>query len=592
MFVQQREVVHPQMQQVLLDYMGVVEQWLDKETGAIEDRWDSIYGENYTAGTAAVMFANGYAFSGNPRLLETALQLIQRTTVRIQDMKVAPFARMFIYHYGMMALLMLPEEARNKHKDAFAEAFLHGEPKDCGTINLNCAALQLGNELFIEQLGYRKADTAFMEMLIDLMEKREYDGFLNDAFDHRDQENFSEHDGMPIAYSAFILFILTSVLTAVNEWRPELLKYRERVEALIEKGQAWFNHATSTDGTYAMMERSRHQMFTWGSLMAYQSYAGMADSELYQRMFQFWLQFKKEDGTYSMTPNFLPHELRSGYEWYTLVNCYGILGMTGLTVAERIVRLKLAMTRANERQPLPARSSYVDPRSGYAFVRSGDDFFGVNLRVHHGQYAPALCGFHYRLQGQQTLLAEPRLNPQRVAGTVYYQGYELGPWEGFLLRDEQGNAVYPSSRKTPATEWVEDGITMRAETEQYSVTKTIRLTGAGIEWTYTIKAHQAFKSCEHIVPILMTDGKNGTRIERRLDNGWRMSYAGRTYEIVSDECDNVIRTPEDVYAVENNLSYERSLYSVSGVSANLSMRVSGALQAGEELTWRTVLSVQ
>lgn len=590
MFTQQRENVHAQMQQVLNDYMKVITTWMDEETGAIEDRCDTIYSENYTAGTAAVIFANGYNFSGKQEFLDAALKLVRRATVRIKDMKVAPFARMFIYHYGMMALLMLPEEERNKYKGEFADEFLHGEPQDCGTINLNCAALQLGNELFLEQLGYRAADVAFMEKLMQLMEEREHDGFLNDAFDLKDQVNFREHDGMPIAYSAFIMLILTSVMSAIEQWKPEHAAMRERVETLLEKGQQWFNHATSFDGTFAMTERSRHQKFTWGSFVAYQAYAGMADADLFAKAFQAWLPYKKEDGTYSLTPNYLPHELRTGYEWYTLVNCYGILGMTGISVAERIINRKLHMPRANERKPLPVRNSYVDTRSGYAFVRNGDDFFAVSLRMHHGKYSPALCGFHYRIGGNQLPLAEPRLNPSRVAAQPYYQGYDLGAWEGFLLRDAEGQAVYPDMTETAAVEWVDNGIVMTVETEKLVCRKSIRLTGSGVEWTYALQAKQAFVSCEHILPLLMTDGRHGTRIERRMEHGWELSYAGRSYKIDCDACDNVIRTPDAVYSVQNNLSYERSFHSVSGVSASLSLLVSGPLQAGEELTWKTELT--
>lgn len=590
MFTEERKRIHGEVQRTLLDYMQVIAAWIDEDTGSIEDRFDTMYSENYTAGTAAVIFANGYRFSGRPELLDAALQLIRRSTTRIQDMTAAPFTRMFIYHYGMLGLLMLPQTERDAHKDEFKHAFLHGEPQDCGTINLNCAALQLGNELYLDRLGYRDADVAFMEKLMTLMEEREHDGFLNDAFDHKDQASFREHDGMPIAYSAFIMLILTCVMSSVETWKPEHAEIRERVERLIEKGQRWLNHATSFDGTFAMMERSRHQMFTWGAFVAYQAYAGMADAELFAKAFREWLQYKKEDGTYSMTPNFLPHELRVGYEWYTLVNCYGILAMTGISVAERIIGLDLQMPRANERAALPASNRYADPRSGYAFVREGEDFFGVSLRMHHAKYSPALCGFHYRIGGRKVPLAEPRLKPDRLAGELYTQGYDLGAWEGFLLRSAEGKLSFPDMTETADFEWVECGIAMTARSEAAECRKTIRLTGSGVEWTYELRALKPFESCEHILPLLMTDGRNGTRMERRLERGWDISFAGRRYTIDCQACDNAIRQPEDVYSPENNLSYERSLYSVSGVSANLSLKVSGPLQPGDKRVWRTILT--
>ncbi|GGD53493.1 hypothetical protein [Paenibacillus nasutitermitis] len=589
MFTLERQSTHQQMQSVLLDYMKTVSAWIDKETGAIEDRWDTIYSENYTAGTAAVIFAGGAGFSGNTELQDTAIRLIRRSIVRLKDMNAAPFTRMFIYHFSMMALLILPEDVRSRHKEEFAEDFLHGEPQDCGTINLNCAALQLGNELFLEKLGYRLANKAFMADLMALIEERENEGFLNDSFDQHDQETFREHDGMPISYSAFIMFILTGVMSAIEEWTPEQLEIRARLQLLIEKGQAWLNHATSFDGTFAMMERSRHQMFTWGSFVAYQAYAGMGDKGLFDKAFQAWLPYKKEDGTYSMTPNYLPHELRVGYEWYTLVNCYGILGMTGISMAERIIRSDLQMERINDRPPLPVNNQYLDLRSGYAFVRSGDDFFACSLRMHVGKYSPALCGFHYRLGGTKPPLAEPKLNPANLAPGLYQQGYDLGAWEGFLLRDVEGTLYYPDMTVNPETEWLEKGIAMTGQNEFLKYRKTIALTGTGIEWTYRLKAKRDFVSCEHILPLLLTDGRDGTRIEKRTEHGWMLSYAGRRYEISCDACDNTIRTPDAVYANENNLSLSRSLRSVSGVSANLSLVVAGPRQAGDEWTWTTRL---
>ncbi|MDF2649739.1 MAG: hypothetical protein K0Q73_5544 [Paenibacillus sp.] len=588
-FTIERKTTHKEMQTVLLDYINTISAWIDEETGAIEDRWDTIYSQNYTAGTAAVIFAGGYSFSENKELLDTALKLIRRSTVRLKDINAAPFTRMFIYHYAMMALLMLPEEVRNQYKDEFTEDFLHGEPQDCGTINLNCAALQLGNELFLEQLGYRPANQAFMEQLMKLMEEREHDGFLNDAFDFNDQVTFKEHDGMPISYSAFIMFILTSVMSAVEVWSPEQAAIRTRVETLIEKGQQWFNHATSFDGTFAMMERSRHQMFTWGSFVTYQAYAGMGDEGLFAKAFETWLQYKKEDGTYSMTPNFLPHELRVGYEWYTLVSCYGILGMTGISVAERIIRKDQQMERANERSPLPLKNQYKDLRSGFAFVRDNNDFLGINLRMHHGKYSPALCGFHYRINGTKTPLAETKLNVKSLATALFQQSYDLGAWEGFLLKDAEGSMYYPDMTDNPEVQWVDNGIEMTAENEHLICRKTIQLIGSGIEWSYKLTLKKDFVSCEHIIPLLLTDGRNGTRIERRTDNGWKLSYAGKKYEIACDACDNRILTPEAVYANENNLSLSRSLQSVSGVSTNLSLIVSGPLQANNEITWSTKL---
>ncbi|MBW7456288.1 hypothetical protein ACFOLF_29070 [Paenibacillus sepulcri] len=587
MFTTERQSTHHQMQTVLLDYMKTISGWIDGETGAIEDRWDTIYSENYTAGTAAVIFAGGASFSGDKEITDTALHLIRRSTVRLKDLNAAPFTRLFIYHFGMMALLMLPEEVRNRHKGEFAEDFLHGEPQDCGTINLNCAALQLGNELFLEKLGYRPANEAFIEQLMALIEEREHEGFLNDSFDYHDQETFREHDGMPISYSAFIMFILTGVLAAIEEWPPAHQEIRTRLEILIEKGQQWLNHATSFDGTYAMMERSRHQMFTWGSFVTYQAYAGMGDEGLFTRAFQSWLPYKKADGTYSITPNYLPHELRTGYEWYTLVNCYGILGMTGISVAERIISRNLQMERANERSPLPANNQYMDLRSGYAFIRSHDDFFAVSLRMHLGKYSPALCGFHYRVNGSKPPLAEPKLNVNGLAAGLYQQSYDLGAWEGFLLRDAAGNLCFPDMTSNPEVQWLDNGIAMTAQNEHLVCRKTISLIGSGIEWTYQLKVNKDFVSCEHILPLLLTDGRSGTRLEARTGHGWKLSYGDAKYEISCDACDNIIRTPEAVYSNTNNLSLSRSLLSVSGVSANLSLVVSGPLKAGDECSWTT-----
>jgi hypothetical protein len=235
------------------------------------------------------------------------------------------------------------------------------------------------------------------------------------------------------------------------------------------------------------------------------------------------------------------------------------------------------------------RNQYVDKRSGYAFIRNQDDFFACSLRMHLGKYSPALCGFHYRINGSKTPLAEPKLNVKCLATGLFQQGYDLGAWEGFLLRDSEGNAYFPDMTTNPEVQWLDNGIEMTAQNEHLICTKTIQLIGSGIEWSYKLTVKKDFASCEHILPLLLTDGRNNTRIERRTEQGWKLSFAGKRYEITCDACDNTISTPEAVYANENNLSLARSLQSVSGVSTNLSLVVSGSIQAGDELTWKTRL---
>ncbi|WJH36937.1 hypothetical protein N6H14_15345 [Paenibacillus sp. CC-CFT747] len=254
---------------------------------------------------------------------------------------------MFLIHYSLLAILLLEEAEREKLAAAYGPFFGSYED-DCPVVNTNCAALQWGTERYLDTLGYRQADGGKAGRLLAFVEKAQLEsGFINDEVTEQGAE-----DGMPIAYHAFTLFIITGVLAGVGEEAlPE--ESKASVHRVMQKGLAWIGHTVTLDGSFAMVERSSYQTFTWGAftaLCAYSGFTGETADDLLRRAVDYWLPFRHSDGTFGCTPNHLPHSLRAGYETYTHLNMYNLLGLTGLAVAGRLLErgLRLEVSDAAE----------------------------------------------------------------------------------------------------------------------------------------------------------------------------------------------------------------------------------------------------
>ncbi|MEF3303551.1 hypothetical protein [Paenibacillus sp. GYB003] len=560
------------MRETLRRYVPVIRGWTTPD-GKLPDPYETVYSENYApANAAAVLAAVCRAGDGDEAagLLET---MLARTTELLGDKSgVTPFCRVFLYHYGLMALLLAPEQDRIRLAGRFGKT-LGAYEDDCPVVNTNCAALQWAMELFADALGLKKADPGLLQHRLAFIANAQLaSGFINDEVTEQ-----ASHDGMPIAYHAFTLFLLASASAVIERWPDRLEPYRLEADDIVRKGMQWMRRSITPDGAFAMVERSGYQMFTWGALTALLAYTapdgeyGATARDAYRN----WLPYEHDDGTYGCTPNRLPHSLRVGFETYTHLNMYNLLGLTGIAVAERVLERGIRLPERPEgRLEAEGAPAFVDSDSGYAFYRDGAHFFGCTLRMHNRKYAPAMQGFHFRHAGRTLPIAEPRLSASRKFGG---EADRDDVWEGCAATDEAGIVHVPDMTENVETAEAAGGLTMRFENDVLRCEKTIAIGDGGVTWTYVVEAKQPLKDVGHVLPLVVHDGRDALRIATGGDRELLLQTGLRRYAL----------RYEGTGAPDMELN--RSLLSVSGVSAKVRVRASGPLKAGGTVRWSVAL---
>ncbi|GIP32699.1 hypothetical protein [Paenibacillus sp. J2TS4] len=564
--------VHASMKQVLSDFVPVIRSWTVTEYNQLLDPFETHYSENYAPANAAVILSAVYRNERQPELLEQCLAMVRRSVELLRDREgVSPFCRVFLYHYSLMALLQLPESERQSCQLEFGN-FYAEYADDCMQVNTNCAALQWGMELFTDSLGYRPADSAKLDNLLSMVELAQLPShFINDELTHER----TSLDGMPIAYHLFTVFILAGTLITIERWKPEHNHFRERAETIIRRGMQWILRTLAADGTLAMTERSSYQMFTWGAGVALLGITNLKESSIFGKSWDFWLKYKKEDGSYSCTPNYLPHGLRTGFESYTHVNMYNNLAMTGIALADVwLSRGGGGLTPELSCLEVPEEDQFLDADSGYAFIKRRGQFMGCTLRMHNRKYVPAMQGFHYRLDGVMLPLAEPRLLGYQAKDQRYLSD---GLWEGLMLEDEQGQYVYPDTQQNVEAELLENGIRLIWETESLACEKELLMRDREFAWKYKLRLKRSFVSCQQMLPLLIHDGKNELRIQPVSDQQLSLSFGGQQSRLT---CEG---------AVQIGISLTRSLMSVSGAAALAYVTIPGPYTADSEIEWETRL---
>ncbi|MBO9606493.1 MAG: hypothetical protein J7639_11100 [Paenibacillaceae bacterium] len=568
--------IRKRMSGLLADYVPTLRSWTTGPEHRMADPFETVYSENYASANAAVIYAAVYADGRDETHLREAADMLGRSAELLADREMVPFCRVFLLHYSLLALLLLPQEQRRSLGNRFAAQYSAYED-DCPTLNTNCAALQWGTEMMLESLGMRKANEAYLDQLLALIESSSTAaGFLNDDA-HRAGE---ARDGMPIAYHLFVAFILAASLAVLAETGELLAALRERAQRVVGDAIVWLLNAMSVDGTVAMAGRSRYQAFSWGVAVALLCATEEPPGPLAERALDSWLPYRKTDGSYSCTPNRLPHEMRCGFESYTHVNMYNNLALTGIAVAA------LMLDRRQNGWPAPAATAgtvrlsaqnrFADPQSGYAFVREDDNFFGCTLRMHVRRYTPALQGFHYRVGSVQLPMAEADF---RACGDIGARGAGDAIWEGYLLEDAAGRRAVPDSTRNADFRWLADGVYLTWEDDALVGAKTIRLLADGICWSYRLVPKRKFLSCVHYVPLLLHDGMHGARFTNQGTGRLGIGFAGNQFLL---EC----RSARSI-----DVSLDRSLHSVSGVAANTAIGVSSAAAVEGVWEWSTMLRI-
>ncbi|MBS4200628.1 hypothetical protein KHA93_13400 [Bacillus sp. FJAT-49732] len=561
-----------EMQNTLIEFTKTIDSWIIGEEKELKDLFESEYSENYAPGNAAMIFASVYNYTRDKYHLNRCYDMIRRSIKLLEKREsVSPFCRVFLLHYSLMAILYLPEEEKKSAKKEFGR-FYGSYEDDCNQINTNCAALQWGNEVFLSMLGYKKLNKDKIKYLLTFISNgQNHLGFINDSI----PSNGIPTDGMPIAYHTFILSILTGVIVATSD----STEYREEynlTKEIIKKGYVWSSNTLASDATFAMAERSSHQMFTWGALVSTVCFSGSEDSATIKNVYENWLKYKKTDGSYSCTPNYLPHELRTGFETYTHVNMYNTLGFVGIATAEKIISKDLRVSSAPSLSVINKDYHFIDIESGYAFYKKGKNFYGCSLRLHEKKYIPSMQGFHFRLNGKETPLAEPKL----LENTDPFNRYLMNSlFEGYILKDTLGKQYFSDSVDNARINQLDYGFELIYEDDLLTCQKRIQVYENKIEWDYTMTPKVDFVDCEHVLPIVVFDGKEGIKSRVLSNKTMNLFWRESQYQISCNKSRKITLSVDQ----------PRNLMSVSGVSTLLKIRINSNIFANQTIQWKTTL---
>lgn len=558
------------LQRTLIEFTETLNSWIVGEENTLIDIFEAEYSENYAPGNATVIYAGVYNYTKDIYYLQKCYDMIKRSIKLLENKQsVSPFCRVFLFHYTLMAIHYLPEIEKNYIKNEFGNFFKNYED-DCRQVNINCAALQWGNEIFLSNLRYKKLDKEKVNQLLqNISNAQNFKGFINDSI----SENNEQKDGMPIAYHIFILSILINVIVATSD-NSEFSNEFDLAKKILKQGINWLSHTYSSDLTFAMAERSSYQMFTWGSLVTIICYSNLFEDTLVNKVLHNWLKYKKSDGSYSCTPNYLPHELRTGFETYTHVNMYNTLALVNLVTAERILSKNLKFPCDTTCQK---NNHFVDYDSGYAFYRREGDFFGCSLRLHDMKYIPALQGFHFRIKGKETPIAEPKLLKNNDLLNTFLMN---SLFEGYILKDSEGKLYYSDSTKNATIKELEYGFEFSYDDEVISCRKKIQIIDNKIEWEYNLTPKRDFIKCEHVLPIIVYDGRNSLKSKILSNKTINVHFNNSQYQI---SCNNARK-------ITVSVEEPRNLLSVSGVSTLIKIYITNSLQTNKSIQWKTSLT--
>ena len=112
---------HLELRKILLNFEPVLNSWISQcELGKMNDPFETIYSENYAPGNASVIYASIYNLNRDPDTLRNCYKMIERSVELLKDRNsVSPFCRVFLLHYSLMAIILLPEDERKNVKDKF-----------------------------------------------------------------------------------------------------------------------------------------------------------------------------------------------------------------------------------------------------------------------------------------------------------------------------------------------------------------------------------------------------------------------------------------------------------------------------------------
>ncbi len=556
--------VLPDLGQLTAAFCRYLDREIVEENGVflLPDPYETEYSENYGCACAAVAYAGAIHRDESPELRRNYRRMLDRTLQLAADGTVAPFCRTFLAHFAAMSLLMLPEAERRAQGEDPVRFLLNFEDP-CSMIVVNCAAMQLSTQIFLHALSGNPMPPEKAERFLSFIRAaRCASGFINDSVG----EERGVWDFMPIAYHGFITFLLSTGLVFGRRFGVLPPECDAAMAGLIHDNVKWLGNVFLPDGSFAMCGRSRYQAFTWGVQIALARLTGAPEERL-QKIVARYLRFAKPDGSYSCTPNELPHSFRAGFEGYTHVNMYNTLCFAAMAFAAEVG----AKDVFGQWYPADLPDGVtVDREAGYAFLRNRGGYCGVALRDHAGVYTPGMGGFHYTLPGVLLPLAE-----SRMSGAVPVR-------DGIAFRRD-GMMHYPEfPADVEASGTAAGGVTMSGTDERFGrISRKIAVDDRTVSWECSWDAAPEWRMAVpvQLLPVIVNDGRNQLRVRSLGAAALELSFAGSVFRL---HCEGARKT---------GLSLARSLDSVSGLCAEIQIELPPPEEQQACRSWRTVLEV-
>ncbi len=529
----------------------------------LPDPYETEYSENYGCACAAVAYAGAIHRDESPELRRNYRRMLDRTLQLAADGTVAPFCRTFLAHFAAMSLLMLPE-AERQEQGMEPIRFLLNFKDPCPMIVVNCAAMQLSTQIFLHALSGKPMPPETAERFVSFIRAaRCSSGFLNDSVG----EERGVWDFMPIAYHGFITFLLSTGLVFGRRFGVLPAECDVAMSELIHDNITWLGNVFLPDGEFAMCGRSRYQAFTWGVQVALGKLTGAPEERL-QKIVARYLRFRKADGSYSCTPNELPHSFRAGFEGYTHVNMYNTLCFAAMAFAAEVREQDVF----GQWYPADLPDGVtVDREAGYAFLRNRGGYCGVALRDHAGVYTPAMGGFHYTLPGVLLPLAE-----SKMSGAVPVR-------DGIAFRRDGGGHYPEFAANVEVSGTAAQGIAMNGMDARYGqLSRKIAVDDRTVSWECSWRPAAEWEDAApvQLLPVIVNDGYHQLQVRSLGRDALEMTFAGRTFRL---HCDGARKV---------GLSLVRSLDSVSGLCAEVQIELPPPDAQNSCRSWRTVLEVR
>ncbi len=537
-----------ELHRIITEFVPILIEWHTSQYEVFRnsDFYDINYDENYMPAVGAVILSRSMNFGLiNKNIYK---EYITRAGTLLISPSTRPFQKVFLMHYTCLSILILPET----YKDWAIQLIrknLNNYIDNCEIFNTNCAAMKLVNRFFIDQLGIKPLDCDEITHLINFLKFAQLNsGFINDDVTEVSEFEKIHKDGMPIAYHAFIIFILITGLNYIKLTDKNFI-FLEEIKKIVSSGMTWLANSETDFGEFAMSGRSKYHLFTRGIICAIHAYNN--NPELLDQSLKNFQLFLTPDGSYNVTLNYFPHSLRVGYEDYAKVGMYNSLSIASLVISLNILENRETYFGISLKQTKQINNQFCDYLSGYVFCKKENNFFGINLIEREIYTHPSPMGlFHLRINGANTPIPEPYYDQSKPFSIKYLNDHII---ETMVIQDENGNWAFPSFRNIQVSKKDLGCIELVFENEQCYGKKIIEIDKSELKIIYDFETSINILKIMQLIPINISDGMNHLRMNKISDRTINLLFGSRNYQLTCPQ------------AMTLDLLPDRSLKSVSGV---------------------------